>query len=124
MTGKKKSIPFHSIAALAPSDTRREVRMHLLRRRILRAMALFLYCLALFIGFEFAYSAMTVTDPSRYRIFNPKYHHGLAPNFDGYDIWGNRSYRLLTNSLGFKDAEVREVAKQPGERRILLIGDS
>lgn len=45
-------------------------------------------------------------------------------NFDGYDFWGSHSYRLVTNNLGFRDAKVRDVAKNPKERRILLIGDS
>ncbi|MDH8404796.1 hypothetical protein QIG58_28150, partial [Klebsiella pneumoniae] len=63
-------------------------------------------------------------DPRRYRIFDYRYHHSLIANFDGYDYWGNNRYRLFTNSLGFKDAAVREIAKVSPNRRILLIGDS
>src|SRR5262249_54131969 len=58
------------------------------------------------------------------RIYDPVYDHGLAPKFDGYDVWGEARYRLITNSLGFKDASTRDVPLQSDARRILLIGDS
>ncbi len=52
--------------------------------------ALFLYCLALFLIFDFVYSAYTVGQERERsaRITNPVYDHGTAANFDGYDIWG------------------------------------
>jgi hypothetical protein len=95
-------------------------------RRILLNSALFLYCLALFLIFDFVYSAYTVGQERERsaRIANPVYDHGLAANFDGYDIWGEARYRLFTNSLGFKDGSVREVPLKESSRRILLIGDS
>jgi hypothetical protein len=95
-------------------------------RRILLNTALFLYCLALFLLFDFLYSAFT-TGQERERIArvaNPVYDHGLVPNFDGYDIWGEARYPLFTNSLGFKDGSVREVPLKASSRRVLLIGDS
>jgi hypothetical protein len=58
------------------------------------------------------------------RIANPIYDHGLTTNFDGHDVWGEVRYRLVTNSLGFKDGSVREVPLKSDARRILLIGDS
>jgi hypothetical protein len=58
------------------------------------------------------------------RIANPVYDHGFAANFDGYDVWGELRYRLTTNSLGFKDAMVRNVPLKSASRRVLLIGDS
>src|SRR5262249_35712500 len=58
------------------------------------------------------------------RIYDPVYDHGLAPKFDGYDVWGEARYRLITNSLGFKDSATREVPLQSNGRRILIIGDS
>ena len=95
-------------------------------RRILVNSALFLYCLALFLIFDFVYSAYTTGQERERsaRIANPVYDHGLAANFDGYDIWGEARYPLFTNSLGFKDGSVREVPLKEGSRRILLIGDS
>jgi hypothetical protein len=84
------------------------------------------YCLALFLVFDFAYSTFTRgQEQARVaRIYDPVYDHGLAPKFDGYDIWGEARYRLITDSLGFKDASTRDVPLQSSTRRILLIGDS
>ncbi len=95
------------------------------RRMLLNAMMV-LYCLALFLMFDFAYSTFTRgQEQARIaRIYDPVYDHGLAPKFDGYDVWGEARYRLITNSLGFKDASTRDVPLEPAGRRILLIGDS
>ena len=95
-------------------------------RRILLNSAMFLYCLALFLVFDFAYSTFTrgQEQARAARVYDPIYDHGLAPKFDGYDIWGEARYRLITNSLGFKDASTRDVPLQSPARRILLIGDS
>jgi lysophospholipase L1-like esterase len=96
-----------------------------LRRTLVRA-GLFFYCLVLFLAFDFAYSNLTRGEEKQRpaRIANAIYDHGLAANFDGYDVWGEVRYRLITDSLGFKDASVREVALKSASRRILLIGDS
>jgi hypothetical protein len=85
-----------------------------------------IYCLTLFLVFDFAYSSLTMgQDRARApRIANPVFDHGFAANFDGYDFWGEVRYRLITNSLGFKDASVRNVPPKSDSRRILLIGDS
>jgi len=95
-------------------------------RRLLINTALFLYCLALFLLFDFLYSAFTMGQERERsaRVADPVYDHGLASNFDGYDIWGEARYRLFTNSLGFKDGSVREVPLKGSSRRILLLGDS
>jgi lysophospholipase L1-like esterase len=64
-------------------------------------------------------------NPARaYRIPADPYHHGLRPNYstDGAD-WGGR-YAFRTNSLGFKDAKVRDVPLEPKGNRIVVIGDS
>jgi hypothetical protein len=95
-------------------------------RRILLNSAMFLYCLALFLIFDFAYSTFTrgQEQARATRVYDPVYDHGLAPKFDGYDVWGEARYRLITNNLGFKDASTRDVPLQSPTRRILLIGDS
>src|SRR5579871_2521693 len=83
------------------------------------------YCVALLLLFDFLYSSLTMgEDGRRARIPNPVYDHGFSANFDGYDVWGEVRYRLITDSLGFKDGSVREVALQSNLRRVLLIGDS
>ncbi len=95
-------------------------------RQILINSLLFLYCLALFLGFDFVYSIVTRGQERERmaRVADPVFDHGLAPNFDGYDVWGEARYRLITNSLGFKDGKVREVPLKASTHRILLMGDS
>jgi hypothetical protein len=95
-------------------------------RRVLLNCLMFLYCLALFLVFDFAYSTFTRGQEQERvaRIYDPVYDHGLAPKFDGYDLWGEARYRLITNNLGFKDSSTRDVPLQSDTRRILLIGDS
>jgi hypothetical protein len=102
-------------------------------RRALRRSALTLYCIAIFLALDFAFSAvapgwfipMQSTPGGKVlRIHDPYFHHTLAPNFDGVDRWGETHYRVITNSLGFKDATTRQVPLQSDEHRVLLIGDS
>jgi hypothetical protein len=59
-----------------------------------------------------------------YRIESPIYHHDLAPEASARATWGGIRYPYHTNSLGFRDAEVRRVPLSPAGRRIVLIGDS
>ncbi len=60
----------------------------------------------------------------KFRIKHDVRHHALHPNVTVIDDWGGRSYPLFTNSLGFRDAEPREVAKKSDGYRILVLGDS
>lgn len=85
-----------------------------------------LYCLGLFLLFDFGWSSLTRGEETQRaaRIANPVYDHGFAARFEGYDVWGELRYPLITNSLGFKDASARDVPLKAGSRRILLIGDS
>jgi hypothetical protein len=95
-------------------------------KRVVVNTGLVVYCLALFLAFDFAYSTLTRGEEKQrpVRIANPAYDHGFAANFDGYDVWGELRYRLTTDSLGFEDASVRNVPLKSSARRILLIGDS
>lgn len=95
-------------------------------RRALVYTGISAYCLALFLAFDFAWSSLTVGEESQRpaRIANPVYDHGLAAGFDGHDVWGEVRHRLVTNSLGFKDASTRTIPLKPASRRVLLIGDS
>jgi hypothetical protein len=91
---------------------------------------MFLYCLGILLLFDLMYSNFTYKDNaennprSPARIANAQYDHDLAANFSGYDVWGGSSYRLYTNSLGFKDGSTRIVPLVQDRRRVLLIGDS
>jgi hypothetical protein len=60
----------------------------------------------------------------QHRTQNPYYHHDLEPNHDMIEAWGVMQYRLVTNSLGFKDASMRTVPPDTPIKRILFIGDS
>lgn len=95
-------------------------------RRALVNTGLVAYCLALFLVFDFAYSTLTRGEEQQRppRIASPAYDHGFAANFDGYDVWGELRYRLITDSLGFKDGAARQVPLKADSRRVLLIGDS
>jgi hypothetical protein len=73
-----------------------------------RASVFLLYCIALLLLFDLLYSNFLYQRDESPRIRDARYHHGHKANFDGYDGWGIR-YRLRTNSLGFKDANVWQV---------------
>ena len=79
---------------------------------------------AIFLALDFFYSRMFHHQAEIARVIDPVFHHTFRPNFDGYELWGERQYRLFTNNLGFKDAAVRTVSPKPATRRVILIGDS
>ena len=98
----------------------------------LKRTAILLYCIAIFLALDFLVStfapdliAPTQTTPGKVaRIPDPIVHHNLAPRFEGVDSWGETRYRLVTDSLGFKDATTRDVPLKSDTHRVLLIGDS
>src|SRR5215470_18819982 len=96
------------------------------RGRALVRGGMAVYCLGLFLLFDFAWSSLTRGEETQgaARIANPVYDHGFSAKFEGYDVWGEVRYPLITNSLGFKDASPRDVPLKSSARRILLIGDS
>ncbi len=60
-----------------------------------------------------------------YRVSHPVYHHTLASNINYAKAqWGPIRYQVHTNSLGFKDREVRQVPLESDRHRVLFIGDS
>jgi hypothetical protein len=96
-----------------------------LRRGLVRG-GMVVYCLGLFLLFDFAWSSLTRGEETQRaaRVANPVYDHGFSAKFEGYDVWGELRYPLITNSLGFKDASARDVPLKSASRRILVIGDS
>ena len=85
----------------------------------------------LFVLFELAMRVIWPENPllgppfakSKFRVANPVYGHTLAPNFSGEDVWGFITTKIFTNSLGFKDARVREVPLRSDRKRVLFMGD-
>ena len=57
-------------------------------------------------------------------IRDPVYNHTLKSKYDGFDILGPRRFRVLTNSLGFRDASTRDVTLMADRKRIVFIGNS
>jgi hypothetical protein len=92
---------------------------------MLRWGSLLLYCAALFLTLDWAYSRFFHQKDVLGRAPHESYHHGLVANFQGFDSWGLSRAPLNTNSLGFKDSRVRDVTATPlAQRRTILIGDS
>jgi len=61
---------------------------------------------------------------TRLRVRHPVFTHTLRAKFGGYDKWGPANSRVVTNSLGFKDASTRDVPLVADRRRVVFIGDS
>ncbi len=61
---------------------------------------------------------------SYWRISSNIYHHDILPNINVEESWGKYKYKLITNSLGFRDFNQNIVKKQSDKKRIALIGDS
>jgi hypothetical protein len=109
-----------------PRSKSKRLSAYFISRQAFVRGGLFLYCLTLFLAFDFAYSMLSRGEEKdrAARVANPTYDHGFAANFDGYDVWGGVRYRLITDNLGFKDGSVRDVPLKSVSRRVLLIGDS
>ena len=59
------------------------------------------------------------------RIINPYYNHTLKPYYDDVESWGAGPYKLVANSLGFKDNSPREVSlATTTANRVVFLGDS
>lgn|GEM_PF-702564 len=64
------------------------------------------------------------TNDHDFRSSHPYYHHGLLSSRSQETHWGPIVYPITTNSLGFRDAGVREVSLTSDKYRILMMGDS
>jgi len=74
--------------------------------------------------FEPSYISSQILEAT-YRKQDPVFHHTLSRNIDFDQAeWGRHYYTIHTNSLGFKDSEVRNIPLKSSKTRILLIGDS
>jgi len=63
-------------------------------------------------------------DNGSYRQASKIYSHDLVPNTAAWAGWGRYYYRMYTNSLGFRDSEVRDVPLTTKSWRVVLMGDS
>jgi hypothetical protein len=62
--------------------------------------------------------------PSVEGVHHPYYHHDMKTNRKMLAKWGAAETWIYTNSLAFKDREIREVPLTSSNERILLMGDS
>jgi lysophospholipase L1-like esterase len=60
------------------------------------------------------------------RRYDARYHHGFGPGVRFRERWGgpDETYPIVTNQLGLRDADEREVPAYTPKRRILFLGDS
>jgi hypothetical protein len=58
------------------------------------------------------------------RTSHPVYDHGYRENFQWMDKYGPLKTPFFSNSLGFRDSQIREVSLKSQDPRLLLIGDS
>jgi hypothetical protein len=63
-------------------------------------------------------------DYQSFRVQHYYYHHGLRPNQHAFTRWNVNIYPFNTNSLGFRDFDVRKISLKKNQRRILFLGDS
>lgn len=63
---------------------------------------------------------------SKYRLFNPYYHHCLKPNVSSEVSGRSGKYHFFTNSIGCKDKRIESIDSVPktGRKRWLFMGDS
>src|SRR4051812_39218461 len=92
--------------------------------RFARRLGLALYCIAIWLTLDLIYSHFTYVHDTPVRRADDLYDHGLLANVTGTISWGSARYDFHTNSLGFRDAAVRDVPMKAIVPRIVLIGDS
>jgi lysophospholipase L1-like esterase len=92
--------------------------------KVLLSFVLFLVFIIDFIAAQWHFKpteAEKVT--ASYRTSDSNFHHGLLPNKEVKDNWG-QPYMTYTNSLGFRDKAIREIPPVASQKRIVFIGDS
>lgn len=88
-------------------------------------LAIVLLSVGLFLVLDLVAGILVDGDTQRsFRQPHPYYHHGLRPNQNRLTHWGGHRYRMITNSLGFRDKETRAISLASESPRVLLIGDS
>ena len=74
--------------------------------------------------FEASYTSSQVLE-AVYRRPDSIFHHTLRKNVTQNEAeWGRHFYTVHTNSLGFKDRQIRDIALTTNKPRIVFVGDS
>jgi hypothetical protein len=99
-------------------------------QRLLLLLITLVLCIGLFVLLDGAYSAFVlrsrpvINAKSTCFQADPVRHHSLQANCQCERHWGKQSYRFVTDNLGFRDQQVRDVPLSVAKPRILLLGDS
>jgi hypothetical protein len=95
------------------------------RSRIFFCLTVFLIGTALLaMDFLIRKAYVKFSDRPHGRIAHPIYDHSLKPNASWLDRYGPYEAPYFSNSLGFRDGRIREVALDSSRPRVVLIGDS
>ena len=88
------------------------------------------FCVVLFLTLDWFHTARLhrnhkpATPPDSCQMLDPVRHHVFKPNCSSTEYWGTDSFKVFTNSLGFRDNKVRDVPLADPRPRLLLLGDS
>jgi hypothetical protein len=90
------------------------------------------FCAALFLALDWLHtaavqrSALKVTGKGLgcFSVRDMTRVFSLRPNCSCIRAWGGQRYPLMTNSLGFRDKEIREIPLSDSKPRVLMLGDS
>ncbi|HVP00762.1 MAG TPA: hypothetical protein VMT15_21990 [Bryobacteraceae bacterium] len=91
-----------------------------------------LFCAVLFLALDWFYTtrvraaALQVTGKGLgcFTVRDPTRVFALKPDCSCIRAWGGERYRLVTNSLGFRDQQIREIPPIGTKARVLMLGDS
>jgi len=89
-------------------------------------------CIAIFLGLDWIHTArvqravlgVTGKGLGCFSIRDVTRVFSLRPNCSCIRAWGGARYSLVTNSLGFRDKEMRQVPLSDSKPRVLMLGDS
>jgi hypothetical protein len=62
--------------------------------------------------------------PDSCQTLDPLRHHVFKPDCSSTEYWGTDSFKVFTNSLGFRDENIRDVPPTDARPRLLMLGDS
>lgn len=109
----------------APADPKRTLRI-----KVVLFLTSLVVSVAVFVGIDYAYSKVVlgsaVSGGAHGLCFSrdPMRSFAFLPNCSCVRPWLGASYEFKTNSLGFRDAEIRTISATEQRPRVLVLGDS
>ena len=88
------------------------------------------FSLVLFLALDWVHTARlhrshkATASPDSCQMLDPVRHHVFKPNCSSTEYWGTDSFKVFTNSLGFRDEKIRDIPLTDSRPRLLLLGDS